>query len=108
MHSLVARPTNIDEVEIFFEDDEEAALVADVATSPMGSVLEEATGRIYEIYVAVPDGNGGLHLAKGGVFSYYEFPWDAADRLTDEAWREMLATGLAPDQPEWTGSYVAE
>jgi hypothetical protein len=92
----------------FFEEDEEAALVADVATDPTGFVLEEATGRIFEIWVAVPDGRGGVHLAKGGVFSYYEFPWPMADRLTDEAWREMLKNGQAPAQPDWTASFIAQ
>ncbi|NBD34520.1 MAG: DUF3160 domain-containing protein, partial [Chloroflexi bacterium] len=31
-----------------------------------------------------------------GVFSYYEFPWAISDRLTDEAWRQMLEEGNAP------------
>jgi hypothetical protein len=92
----------------FFEEDDQAALVADVATDPNGFVLEEAIGRIFEIYVAVPDGAGGLHIAKGGVFSYYEFSWPMDDRLTDEAWRAMVEAGQAPDQPEWTSSFISE
>ncbi|MEA3338331.1 MAG: DUF3160 domain-containing protein, partial [Chloroflexota bacterium] len=92
----------------FFEQDDQAPIVADVATDPNGSVLEEGTGYIFEIYVAVPDGAGGLHIAKGGVYSYYEFPWPMNDRLTDEKWRDMLAAGDAPDQPEWTASFVSE
>jgi hypothetical protein len=92
----------------FFSEDEQAALVADVATDPNGQALEEATGRIFEIYVIVPDGRGGVHVAKGGVFSYYEFPQSLAEgRLTDEAWRAMLAAGSAPNQPEWTKSFIA-
>ncbi len=92
----------------FFEQDDQSPVVADVATDPRGSVLEEGTGYIFEIYVAVPDGVGGLHIAKGGVFSYYEFPWPMSDRLTDEKWREMLAAGEAPERPEWTASFVSE
>jgi hypothetical protein len=92
----------------FFEDPEQAALVADVATDPNGQVLEEAIGRVFEIWVVVPDGQGGLHVAKGGVFSYYEFPWPMGDRLTDEAWRARLDAGQAPAQPAWTESFVAE
>ena len=90
----------------FFEEQEQAALVADVATGS-GDVLEEAIGRVFEIYVAVPDGEGGLHIAKGGVFSYYEFSWPMTDRLTDEAWRDMLVAGQSPDQPAWTGSFIS-
>jgi hypothetical protein len=89
----------------FFEEQEEAALVADVATDPNGEVLEEAIGRIHEIYVVVPDDEGNLHVAKGGVFSYYEFKWPMGDRLTDESWQAMLAAGTAPAQPDWTQSF---
>ena len=92
----------------FFDEPEPAALVADVATDPNGFVLEEAIGHVYEIYVVVPDGKGGLLVAKGGVFSYYEFSWPMNDRLTDEKWREILGSGESPDQPEWTGSFIAE
>ena len=86
----------------FFEDQEPAALVADVATDPNGQVLEEAIGYVHEIYVVVPDDEGALYVARGGVFSYYEFTWPMSDRLTDEAWQAMLAAGRAPAQPAWT------
>lgn len=97
----------------FFEQEDQAPIVADVATGldPItgeGAVMEEGTGYIFDIYAIVPDGVGGLHIAQGGVFSYYEFSWPMADRLTDEKWREMLAAGEAPDRPEWTGSFVSE
>jgi hypothetical protein len=73
----------------------------------MGAVLEEAVGRVFEIYVVV-EIEGQLVLTKGGVFSYYEFPWPMSDRLTDEAWREMLETNQIPERPYWTGSFMAE
>lgn len=92
----------------YFTEDEQAALVADVATDPNGQALEEATGYIFEIYVIVPDGRGRLNIAKGGVYSYYEFPWPISDRLTDEAWRAMLKDGRAPGRPDWTTSFIAE
>jgi hypothetical protein len=44
-------------------------------------------------------------VAKGGVFSYYEFPWPADDRLTDEKWREMLDNDEAPDRPVWIDTF---
>ena len=94
-----------------------AMLVADVATAPPDKVLEEATGYIHQIYAVVPVA-GSLRIAKGGVYSYYEFPWPAADRLTDEKWREMLfnqefapdegsagAKVKVPEPPSWTNSF---
>jgi len=101
----------------FMEEEPQAAVIADVATAPDyvfdgvpdPAVLEEGVGRIDEIYVVVPlvleDGSLRLQVAKGGVFSYYEFPWPAEDRLTDEAWREMLDAGEAPDRPLWIDSF---
>ena len=86
-------------------DQNPAALVADVATDPNGSVLEEATGHVWEIMVAFPL-DGQLHLASGGVYSYYEFPQPIDDRLTDAKWREMLDNGKAPEVPAWTSAYV--
>lgn len=86
--------------------DNPAALVADVATDPNGRVLEEATGYIFEIYAVVPvDGN--LRIAKGGVFSHYEFPWPLNDRLTDRKWHEMLDSGQAPPLARWTEAFIA-
>jgi hypothetical protein len=92
----------------YFEGDEQAALVADVASEPGGSQLEEAIGRVFEIYVVVPDGYGGLQVALGGVYSWYEFPWPMSDRLTDEKWHDMIEEGKQPERPEWTKSFIAE
>jgi hypothetical protein len=84
-----------------------AAIVADVATDPNGQVLEEGTGKIFEIYAVVPV-DGKLRIAKGGVYSYYEFPWPLSDRLTDKKWRDMLDSGQAPQLPEWTNAFVTK
>jgi hypothetical protein len=89
----------------YFEDTD-AALVADVATDPNGSVLELATGRINEIYVVVPDGTGKLMVSRGGVFSTYEFTVPLADRMTDEAWKKRLNEGKVPPAPDWTGAFI--
>lgn len=85
-----------------------AAIVADVATDPNGKVLEEATGRVYEIFVLVPV-EGRLKLLNGTVYSYYEFEWPITDRLTDKRWREMLKNNdpSLPKRPEWTQSFIA-
>lgn len=83
-----------------------AAIIADVATDPNGWVLEVGTGKISEIYVVVPI-DGKLRIAKGGVYSYYEFAWPMSDRLTDKKWRELLDSKEAPSLPEWTNAFVA-
>lgn len=82
-----------------------AALIADVATDPNGQVLEEATGFVSTIYAVVPV-EGKLRIAKGAVYSYYEFPWPAQDRLTDKKWQEMLESGETPGQPSWLQVYT--
>jgi hypothetical protein len=83
-----------------------AALVADVATDPGGSVLEEATGHIFDIYAVVPV-DGTLRIAKGGVWSHYEFHWPMGDRLTDSKWREMINLEEAPPLAKWTETFIA-
>jgi hypothetical protein len=89
-------------------EEEEAAVIADVASDPnSGTVLEEAVGKTFEIYVVV-EVEGQLKIAEGGVFSYYEFAWPMGDRLTDESWREMLNSGRAPPRPEWTSSFIVQ
>ena len=100
----------------FMDEEPQAAVIADVATDPGAPggpvVLEVAVGRINEIHVIVPvveaDGSVSLQVAQGGVFSYYEFPWPADDRLTDEAWRQMLAENTAPSLPDWTNTFYTE
>ncbi len=84
-----------------------AALVADVATDPNGQVLEEGTGKIFDIYVVVPI-DGKLRIAKGGVYSQYEFPWPMSDRLTDTKWREMLDSDQPPQLPQWTSTFITK
>ena len=107
LENLTIAAADKDEVEgRAFVEDEEAAVIADVATDPNGLVLEEAVGRIFEIYV-VTEIAGRPVVTKGGVFSYYEFPWAMSDRLTDETWRGMLDTGQTPPRPKWTGSFIA-
>ena len=84
----------------------ETTIVADVHTDcNTGMVLEEGVGYVKLILVAyrVPDGR--ILLGGGPVFSYYEFKHPMDDRLTDEAWREMLHSN-PPDEPEWVREIV--
>jgi hypothetical protein len=84
---------------------DQSALVADIASSPAG-ILELGTGEIETLYVIVPARNGGFELARGGVYSYYEFTSPPGVRLSDEAWRAMLASGRAPARPSWENVFL--
>lgn len=89
------------------EDEEEMPVVADVHTDPnSNSVLEVGVGYPYCIYAICPV-EGELVVARGAGFSYFEFPWPAQDRLTDESWRQMLRKS-APTPPQWAESFLAE
>lgn len=81
--------------------DNPASLIADVATDAFnGQVLEEATGNVSAIYVVVPV-EGKLRVAKGGVYTHYEFAWDMSDRLTNAKWRDLLSSDKAPALADW-------
>lgn len=94
-----------------------APIVVDIATDPGGQVLEAATGSPSDIYVAVKV-DGVLKVARGSVYSFYQFTWPAADRLTDSKWRWLIGTQQDEDgnynfdnpfeRPEWTDSYRYE
>jgi hypothetical protein len=84
------------------EADKNVAIVADVHTDVnTGQVLEEGVGAVFTIYVVV-QAEGRIFLAKGGVFSYYEFLQPMSDRLTDEQWQAMEK----PPLPEWTQNFI--
>lgn len=92
-----------------------AAIVADIATNlEAGNVLEVGTGNPSNIFVVI-EVDGKIKLAKGSVYSFYQFAWPMDDRLTDSKWRQMLgihenAEGnyekdASIGKPDWTGSY---
>jgi len=84
-------------------------LVADVHThTAEGKVLEEAVGYVDLIIVACPSlhrtpygADGSIFLAAGPVLSYYEFKHPMSDRLTDEAWQDLLDSPEKPERPKW-------
>ncbi len=77
-------------------------LVADVHThTAENNVLEEGVGYVDLIIVACPAPTGSVFLAAGPVLSYYEFKHPMSDRLTDEAWRTLLASPNRPPRPGW-------
>lgn len=85
----------------------DAALAADIASDPNGNALEETTGRPLEIYAVVPV-DGKKVLARGAVFSQYEFVVPSSGRLTDEAWKAQLDSGKAPAFQDWTKSFMVQ
>jgi hypothetical protein len=85
-------------------NDQDAAVVADVATGK-DQALTEGTGRIMEIYVVAPIG-GKLVLARGGIYSQYEFAQPSSNRLTDEQWRQRLDNKQQPPLGDWK-SFIA-
>lgn len=85
----------------------DAAVVADIFTTTEAA-LELGTGRVDWLYVLVPNDEGVFQVARGGVYSFYEF-WQplATGRLTDEQWRSRLDAGTAPPRPSWTSAFLA-
>lgn len=86
------------------------AIIADVASAYSTRLqkllaLQEGVGHALPIYVAV-ERNGHREIARGAVFTYYEFTQPAENRLTDEAWRDLLRDN-PPKLPTWTSSFIS-
>ena len=82
-------------------------LVADVHTHGLeGLVVEEGVGEVDLIVAACPAPDGSIYLAAGPALSYYEFKHPMGDRLTDEAWRSLLASAGAPKRPPWVAKIM--
>jgi hypothetical protein len=70
------------------------ALIADVATDAFsGQVLVEAVGRPDELHVMVKDYWGGNRIAKGFIYTQYEFK--DARRWTDDEWKQRVYSAAA-------------
>jgi hypothetical protein len=81
-------------------------MVADVHTDQNSKkVLEEGVGYVELLICVVRLPSGANMVAAGPALSYYEFLHPMNDRLTDEAWRELLEGDEAPRQPPWSDSY---
>lgn len=100
---IKALPTTLDSILTGTDDIAlKTTLVADVHTSSVeAKVVEEAVGKVDLIIVACPNPDGSVFLAAGPVLSYYEFKHPMSNRLTDEAWRELLDSPEKPDRPTW-------
>ena len=84
----------------FPDEDLHSALIADIMRTTF-HILEIGTGNVDSLYVLVPADDGRFQIARGAVFSYYEF-WRSADdgRLTDEEWWALLGSN-PPQRPDW-------
>ncbi len=83
-------------------------IIADVHTDGNTmQVLEEGVGYVDLIVVAYKLPDGRILVGAGPVMSYYEFKQPMDDRLTDEAWRELLDSN-PPDRPEWTANFAED
>ncbi len=78
--------------------------VADIYTIN-SSCLELGVGGVKDLYGIVPI-NGYNYLCRGGVFSYYEFPHDANNRLTDNEWQQMIEEKKLPKIQPWFQPFV--
>lgn len=89
------------------------ALVIDVHTDPPqpeigdpGYVLEEATGNVNLLVIAVDNGPDRMIYA-GPVFSYYEFTNQGIVRKNDAEWQADMKNGKSPTPPDWTKQFLA-
>lgn len=81
-------------------------IIADVHTDTNSNrVLEEGTGYVKLMVVAYKVPDGRILMGAGPVLSYYEFKQPMDNRLTDEKWRELLAS-KPPEEPEWTSNFA--
>jgi len=101
---------NIDSIIAGVEDEgKETTLAADVHTDTNTMiVLEEGVGYVDLILVAYKVPDGRIIVGAGPVLSYYEFKHPMNDRLTDEAWIEMLESGNEPPRPDWIDSFYTQ
>ncbi|MHC1574252.1 MAG: DUF3160 domain-containing protein [Candidatus Methanogasteraceae archaeon] len=98
---------NLDGVIAGVEDKaKKTTIVADVHTDGnTQQVLEEGVGYVDLIVVAYKLPDGRILVGAGPVMSYYEFKHPMSERLTDEAWRDLLAAS-PPEKPEWVSNFA--
>ncbi len=82
------------------------AIATDIYTKvDSQQVLQLGVGRLLDLYVAVPSTHGRA-ITQGAAYSFYEFWHPMSQRLTDDAWNELLSGARAPALPEWSRSFV--
>ncbi|PKV51356.1 YARHG domain-containing protein [Aquimarina sp. MAR_2010_214] len=78
------------------ERERSMALIADVYVYN-GTNLNVAVGHADDIYTVVPI-KGEYYIARGSVFSYYEFTGGILD---DDQWKAKIKNNNIPDRPKW-------
>jgi hypothetical protein len=77
-------------------------VVADVHTdAETGRALEAAVGDSNFLVVAI-DNQKDTAVYVGPAYSYYELHQPVTERLTNEAWEQLIEQGKAPPRPAWT------
>ncbi len=84
------------------------ALVADVASNTVSEqALELGIANPDLIYV-ITNSPYGLQVTRGAVYSDYEFTVPIDQRMTDDAWRQQVASSQLPPRPDWIGLYFSK
>lgn len=83
-------------------------MVADVHTdtNPPAQAMEEGVGYVDPMYLAYKVPDGRIMVGTGPALSYYEFKQPIDQRLTDDAWKQMLKQ--SPARPEWVSTFVSK
>ncbi|MBN2550470.1 MAG: DUF3160 domain-containing protein [Anaerolineales bacterium] len=77
--------------------------VVTAAASAGDRSLQVGVGPVNRIFVVVPL-VGGLQVAQGGVYSYYEFIQPSSESLTDQSWQRSLRAAT-PELPDWADQF---
>ncbi|MDR3113411.1 MAG: DUF3160 domain-containing protein [Endomicrobium sp.] len=93
----------------FFLEKQTDLLPELAAASKRGSsVFYNALGNADALY-AVVEAGGYLYIAKGAVFSYYEFERkESGKTFSLKDWRKAVEDGKTPDAPSWIKDYIAD
>jgi hypothetical protein len=73
-----------------FDEDEQAAIVADVATDPEGNVLKKRRAAFTRSTPSSQMAAGTCRSRKARPTRITKFRWPLSDRLTNEKWRTLL------------------
>jgi hypothetical protein len=67
-----------------------------------------AIGKPYAIYVALNDKHGGKRIAKGYIYSYYEFTNPTL--MDEQQWKEIIYGGENADEmvPDWARDLIIQ